>query len=140
MRRALWRRKDARGQRPRLDGRTTPAARRAGMPAAGRRPDRLLRPAHLRPALWGVSRRRDLSVDGEGTGRGRGLPTGASARRTAADEVPAAVPGAAGRPLAVGAGVPGEPAAVERTVALVWGGDAGPGLPLPCPFPLRLPR
>src|SRR5438874_1045875 len=96
MRRALWRRKDARGQRPRLDSRTTPTAGCAGVPAAGRRPDRLLRPAHLRPALWRVSRRRDLRIDGEGTGGGRRLPAGTLAGLAATDEVSAAVSSIAG--------------------------------------------
>src|SRR5207249_3563711 len=115
---------------------TTPAAGRAGMPAAGRS-SRCGGLDSLRlSCVRRVSRRRDLCVDGEGAGRRRRLPTGSSAGRAAADQVPAPVPGVAGAAVEAGAGVPGEPAAVEGTVALVRSGDAGPGLSLPRPLPL----
>src|SRR5262249_2254459 len=111
-----------------------------GVPAVGRGHPRQLWPAPLRPALRGVSRRRDIPVDGPGAGGGRGLSAGAPARRAAADQVPAPLSGPACTAPGAWPGFTRQSAAAEGTIAAERRSGIGPRLSLPCPLPLRQPK
>src|SRR5262249_36501778 len=76
------------------------------------------------PRLRRVPRRRDLRDNGKGVGGGRGLPADVSPRRTPADEVSTAVPGAAGWPVEAVARLPRQPDVAQGAIARVRSGGA----------------